>query len=818
MKSEKIMFRSSRNHPRGPYQSRSNRNKRHNFTGLFVAFIAIISFSLLICKSPDGLDEQPFSFISSRRGSIIPFDLSVCHLQLIELAGGALSHQVHGVVEEDFLPIVTSDSIHLRFRLKPSLDASPAAVRDISAYRIIAKPAHNDSISLWDSGKVRVKSMPHSIPWNGDTLKVGSIVKWNVMVWDDLGVGPYSSQFTKFAVGPSSDEWTGQWIAHPEDVTRFENVSSTMWESDISPEKCKAWKARRPLPLARARLQLSEEEASNVVSALLVASGLGSFATTLDGRSLSSSSILDPPMTDFSQRVSYRGYDITKHLQITKNTPHVVGIALGSGWWDARPLTGGIIKPNLLPQGPLTTIAELHITLKDGSSVVKIPSGMNDWEIAKGFIRDSDLFTGDTIDLGAFQAMRNWDSPHESSRNMLGTNIVWMEPVLYHSDSTLREWRKALSERAGAMERSVDKAFSISPIGKLVPLGTPPVMPIERLAPESIKNLGDGRWLFDFGKAMSGVLRFDAGLPNPIVPETYPRSHKLETKGEEEFITVVYGDSIQMETGDINLIIVAGMGLHDGGPRVQSKGEGEDTQKAAGPCFPCDHGMVLTQRDAFVVPKTSSGRFAHARQPLFTSHGFRFAEVCCTKDPPQAVHAIAYRSAFAEWGEFHSSNVLLNGAYELSRNALNSNMLGTQTDCPHRERMQYGGDLVANSPASLHFFDLSAFYTKVVNDWIDSQWDNGAYTETSVYQDLNDGEGIGQGAGETIWASLPPVLTVRHVQHYADMQLVESTFDNHVKWMNFLVANWDAGIGELIEKKYSESEYRGNDGGLGDCE
>jgi hypothetical protein len=50
------------------------------------------------------------------------------------------------------------------------------------------------------------------------------------------------------------------------------------------------------------------------------------------------------------------------------------------------------------------------------------------------------------------------------------------------------------------------------------------------------------------------------------------------------------------------------------------------------------------------------------------------------------------------------------------------------------------------------------------------------------------------------------------------MQLVESTFDNHVKWMNFLVANWDAGIGELIEKKYSESEYRGNDGGLGDCE
>jgi hypothetical protein len=82
------------------------------------------------------------------------------------------------------------------------------------------------------------------------------------------------------------------------------------------------------------------------------------------------------------------------------------------------------------------------------------------------------------------------------------------------------------------------------------------------------------------------------------------------------------------------------------------------------------------------------------------------------KKPPMNVHAVAYRTAFEEWGKFDSSNVLLNGAYELTRNALNSNMLGTQTDCPHREKLQYGGDLVADSPAAMHFFDLSGFYTK----------------------------------------------------------------------------------------------------------
>ena len=167
--------------------------------------------------------------------------------------------------------------------------------------------------------------------------------------------------------------------------------------------------------------------------------------------------------------------------------------------------------------------------------------------------------------------MKGWDSPNGWSKS--SSDIVWVEPTIYESDIDLSEWRQALSERAGAKERKDDKGFSMAPIGKLVPIETPPVMPIERIAPESVVNLGDGRWLLDFGKAMSGVLRFDKGLPTPIVPKNgYPRSHSIEANGDESFITVVYGESIQMETGDINLILVAGMGLHDGGPRQHFKG------------------------------------------------------------------------------------------------------------------------------------------------------------------------------------------------------------------------------------------------------
>lgn len=150
------------------------------------------------------------------------------------------------------------------------------------------------------------------------------------------------------------------------------------------------------------------------------------------------------------------------------------------------------------------------------------------------------------------------------------------------------------------------------------------------------------------------------------------------------------------------------MGLHDGGPRHKSKPAGS-AQDKGGPCYPEDHfepGSLL-QRDVYILPRNSDGdssikgSFADARQSHFTTHSFRFAEICCTAEPPLGVHALVYRTAFKEWGDFSSSNVRINGGYELVKNAMNSNMLGVQSDCPHREKIQYGGDSESTSYHSI---------------------------------------------------------------------------------------------------------------------
>lgn len=357
------------------------------------------------------------------------------------------------------------------------------------------------------------------------------------------------------------------------------------------------------------------------------------------------------------------------------------------GWWDHRPIGGSFIRLFFFPHGAVTVIAQLHITYKSGKTEVVIPTGhkSSGWQVAKGHLRESSLFTGEYIDLQSKAEFDGWDSAQSwkalySDPNESRDIHAFVEPERYISDTTIEKWREALHVKAKAItmnERHKLPLHKLAPIGRLVPHESPPVLPMEKIYPDEILDLGEGRWLIDFGKGFSGMLRFENGLPEPIVPvEGYPRGHDVSTLAEDEsFITVVYGDRLEMFTHDINLALVAGMGLHDGGPRHKAKKQG-DAEAKGGPCYPKDHISAgsLLQRDVYILPKTDDGKgsFSDARQSHFTTHSFQYAEVCCTEAPPTGVTALAYRSSFKEWGDFSSSNVRINGGYELIKNALNA--------------------------------------------------------------------------------------------------------------------------------------------------
>jgi hypothetical protein len=277
-----------------------------------------------------------------------------------------------------------------RAQYSASLDGNDTLDDDEGGEGVEAEVEGFSSKLLWDSGKVPVsEGLPDVVHCSDSQLTskgiIGSIIEWRVTIWDSRQPQPLSSTsgWTKFAVGPTQqndfahydddgidgddeadvndndDEnddsgWKARWISHPIDIESWDKTDGKAFWGKIEEHRetaCRNWEKRSQLPIFRAKLKLPSSSSSinlvaekggntheddEIASALLVVSGLGSFRASFDGVPLSSSGPLDPPFTDFSQRVSYRGFDVTKFLTKSDDKDigegeHIVGISMGSG-------------------------------------------------------------------------------------------------------------------------------------------------------------------------------------------------------------------------------------------------------------------------------------------------------------------------------------------------------------------------------------------------------------------------------------------------------------------------------------------------------
>ncbi|KAL3803734.1 hypothetical protein HJC23_003788 [Cyclotella cryptica] len=451
-----------------------------------------------------------------KTGSIIPFDLSGSRKAS---HSSAPRSRFECIRFRGLLPVVRQSELIFRWRHHPKPGSLIADATKVTAYRILVRRLNDANYLLWDSGKVAVNLKDEvltSVRYGASSPpNVGEIVQWRVVLWD-MANEPHSSSWSKLAIGPGEEsDWKGKWIVHQEDMKTFSANSSL--------NVCSRWRKRRPLPLFRAKLSsktlstVTSNEEDPLVSGLLVVSGLGSFRASMDGVPLSTSGPIDPPFTDYSKRVMYRGFDVTDFLKNQKDSrdeivgvvdrSHVIGITMGSGWWDHRPiLTKSIVKFDLLPRGPTTVMAQLFLSTAKGKMHVVLPTqdgedGDDMWQVSRGHIRESDLFTGEIVDLGIMIEMDGWDTI-QSWTNAVDSSMLepnrWIPPSLYETDQSLQYRWDAISVKSGAKspeERSKtsDPKFFASPIGRLVPSEIPPLLPMERISPDEVHNLGSGR-------------------------------------------------------------------------------------------------------------------------------------------------------------------------------------------------------------------------------------------------------------------------------------------------------------------------------------
>jgi len=286
------------------------------------------------------------------------------------------------------------------------------------------------------------------------------------------------------------------------------------------------------------------------------------------------------------------------------------------------------------------------------------------------------------------------------------------------------------------------------PGGRLEAQPQPPVRITRTLKPVAITEPAPGVFIFDFGQNFSGWVR-------------------LRLKGEAgTTVKLRFGELLHPD-GTLNpMTSVAG----------QIKGVGQNGISVGGPGSP----EIAWQEDTYIT----RGQGVESYTPRFTFHAFRYVEVTGYPGRPGRADLTGLRlnSEVEEAGSFTCSNDLLNRIQEMVRWTFLSNIFSVQSDCPHRERFGYGGDLVVTSDAFMLNFDMANFYAKVVRDWHDAALPDGMLTDTAPF--------VGIQYCGVAWAMAHPHLLESLYRYYGDRRLMEEQYTTASRWLDLVTAQY----------------------------
>jgi alpha-L-rhamnosidase len=174
---------------------------------------------------------------------------------------------------------------------------------------------------------------------------------------------------------------------------------------------------------------------------------------------------------------------------------------------------------------------------------------------------------------------------------------------------------------------------------------------------------------------------------------------------------------------------------------------------------------------------TLRGEETEIYEPRFFYTGFRYIEV--TTDKPEKLKSLkvegrVVHTALPGNGKFVTSDSLLNRIHRATVWSQIGNTHSYPTDCPQREKGGYTGDGQVIAEASIHDFQMAAFYTKWLNDMRDAQEESGRIPNTSPTLIGGMGGGIPWGSAYLLipwWMHLYYNDTRIMEEHYPTMKL-----------------------------------------------
>ncbi len=545
---------------------------------------------------------------------------------------------------------------------------------------------------IWDSGIID-SIQSNNISYQGKVLSSDQRYYWRVKIWDNRKKASTWSSTSFWEMGLLKDtDWKGKWI---EEIKSFSSSGSNLYEDNPSPL------FRRDFKILR-----------TVKKAIMHVSGIGYYEAFLNGKKVGKK-LLDPGWTNYSKRILYSTYNVTSYLTAGNNC---IGMVLGNGWYNPLPLKmwgRRNIREALTVDEP-KFIMQLNIEYSDGTKVQIVSD--NAWKVTSGPIVQNNIYLGEKYD--ARKEIPDWCKAGLNTDN----------------------WRSVKT--------------SVEPSGKLCSEQVPPIVAGDTIVPISIKKIEGDKFMVDFGRNFSGIVR-------------------LEAKGAA-------GTSIHLRYGELL--------YPNGSLNVMTSTAGQIKRKGVGGPGAPDTAYA---RDQFIL----AGKTKDVFQPKFTFHGFRYVEISGYPGSlsPQDIKGLVMFSNVPDAGEFSCSDSLLNQIQEISLNTFKSNIFSVQSDCPHRERFGYGGDIVATSEAFIYNYDMSAFYEKTVVDFADEAQPDGGLTETAPFVGIAS-DGLGGKSGPIEWGSAHPMLLDQLYQYYGNIDLIREQYPTVKNWVDFMNRNSTGGI------------------------
>lgn len=177
-------------------------------------------------------------------------------------------------------------------------------------------------------------------------------------------------------------------------------------------------------------------------------------------------------------------------------------------------------------------------------------------------------------------------------------------------------------------------------------------------------------------------------------------------------------------------------------------------------------------------------------RPLFTFHGFRYAEIHVPSGQAEVsgVRAEVMYSDLAETADFTCSDELVNRLYRNIVWGQRGNFLNIPTDCPQRdERLGWTGDSQVFCGTAVFNMDCRAFYRKYMLDLMDAQAASGAVPGVVpvLWQDSINAPVTGFYAAG--WGDVITVLPHVYYAMYGDKEAVHDILPAMTRYVRYLV-------------------------------